>query len=222
MAVAKVKTAKTSLKSRKMLLYVNSSLKYTLPRAPVQAEVDLGRIWRESDRVGRTPIIRDTGKKPKVMTLSFELGTPNGNSIWTDLKTLSKIANSDKEVEVTYTPNESGRWIVTDFSYQITHRNEDHDPRRASVSMTFRYSRAASKDSQPTKGGGKTVKTQAYPIKRVSSSSSPKRYTVKKGDTLWDISRRFYGDQYKWRKIADANKITNQYRLKIGTVLRIP
>ena len=31
-------------------------------------------------------------------------------------------------------------------------------------------------------------------------------YTVVKGDTLWDISKRKYGDPLKWRKIWEANK----------------
>ncbi len=38
------------------------------------------------------------------------------------------------------------------------------------------------------------------------SKSSPKTYTVKKGDTLWDIAGRFYGKSTQWRKIWNANK----------------
>lgn len=38
------------------------------------------------------------------------------------------------------------------------------------------------------------------------SKASPKTYTVKKGDTLWDIAGRFYGNSTQWRKIWNANK----------------
>lgn len=34
----------------------------------------------------------------------------------------------------------------------------------------------------------------------------PKTYIVKKGDSLWSIAKRIYGDGSKWRKIYDANK----------------
>ncbi len=32
-----------------------------------------------------------------------------------------------------------------------------------------------------------------------------KNYTIVKGDTLWDISNRFYGTGFSWTKIRDAN-----------------
>lgn len=38
------------------------------------------------------------------------------------------------------------------------------------------------------------------------SKAAPKTYTVKKGDTLWDIAGRFYGNSTQWRKIWNANK----------------
>ncbi|MGK9429560.1 LysM peptidoglycan-binding domain-containing protein [Bacillus atrophaeus] len=38
------------------------------------------------------------------------------------------------------------------------------------------------------------------------SKASPKTYTVKKGDTLWDLAGKFYGSSTKWRKIWNANK----------------
>lgn len=41
--------------------------------------------------------------------------------------------------------------------------------------------------------------------KRPTDSKS-KKYKVKKGDTLWDISRDYYGSGSKYTKIYDANK----------------
>lgn len=32
------------------------------------------------------------------------------------------------------------------------------------------------------------------------------KYTVKKGDCLWNISKKYYGDATKWRRIYSANK----------------
>jgi LysM domain len=49
-----------------------------------------------------------------------------------------------------------------------------------------------------------------------------KTYTVKSGDTLWDIARRFYQNPYKWTDIAKANNIKDPKKLQIGKVLRLP
>ncbi|GAA4601071.1 LysM repeat protein [Actinoplanes octamycinicus] len=51
----------------------------------------------------------------------------------------------------------------------------------------------------------------------------PKRqYTVAKGDTLWKIARMMYGDGKRWKKIADANHITDPNKIKVGQRLVIP
>src|SRR5581483_3171267 len=48
------------------------------------------------------------------------------------------------------------------------------------------------------------------------------KYTVKKGDTLWSISQKFYNSGNEWKKIALANEIINPSKLKEGTSLIIP
>lgn len=46
-------------------------------------------------------------------------------------------------------------------------------------------------------------------------------YTVKAGDTLWDIACRIYGDGCRWGEIAEKNAATDPRRLRIGTVLTL-
>ncbi|MCL4387510.1 MAG: LysM peptidoglycan-binding domain-containing protein [Patescibacteria group bacterium] len=47
-------------------------------------------------------------------------------------------------------------------------------------------------------------------------------YTVQRGDDLWDISVRAYGDGYKWAEIARANNLANPQIIHSGNVFKIP
>lgn len=53
---------------------------------------------------------------------------------------------------------------------------------------------------------------------------SGQTYVVKKGDTLVQISQRYYGTKSKWKTIWEANqtRIPNPDRIKVGTKLIIP
>jgi nucleoid-associated protein YgaU len=55
-----------------------------------------------------------------------------------------------------------------------------------------------------------------------SSYAGEETYTVKKGDTLWKISKHFYGTGEKYKLIQEANKDKTLDPLKIGIVLVIP
>jgi len=47
-------------------------------------------------------------------------------------------------------------------------------------------------------------------------------YTVVKGDTLWSIARKVYGDGQRWQDIAAANGITDAKKLRVGQELILP
>jgi 5'-nucleotidase / UDP-sugar diphosphatase len=47
-------------------------------------------------------------------------------------------------------------------------------------------------------------------------------YTVKKGDRLWRLALRFYGDGSLWHRIAEANHIAHPFHIYEGSVLVIP
>lgn len=56
---------------------------------------------------------------------------------------------------------------------------------------------------------------------REDSRPTQKSYTVKKGDTLWDIACRFYGDGTKWGTLAEKNGVRDPRKLQIGKVLAL-
>ena len=66
-------------------------------------------------------------------------------------------------------------------------------------------------------GGASSASAQMRTDERVA----PQTYTVKKGDTLWDIACRFYGDGTKWGTIAAKNGVADPRKLQIGKVLTL-
>ncbi|MDQ1326907.1 MAG: LysM peptidoglycan-binding protein [Candidatus Poribacteria bacterium] len=46
--------------------------------------------------------------------------------------------------------------------------------------------------------------------------------TMKSGDVLWNLAEQYYKDPMKWKIIAEKNKIANERRISIGTVVYIP
>jgi nucleoid-associated protein YgaU len=67
----------------------------------------------------------------------------------------------------------------------------------------------------------KTLTVQVKPA-QVQNPITGSTYTVVKGDFLWDIAVRAYGDGYKWVEIAKVNNLTNPNLIFSGNVLRLP
>ncbi len=60
-------------------------------------------------------------------------------------------------------------------------------------------------------------------VKTVSTESiTGVTYQVVKGDSLWTIAVRAYGDGYKWTEIAKANKLINPGLIHSGNILALP
>lgn len=47
-------------------------------------------------------------------------------------------------------------------------------------------------------------------------------YTVVKGDNLWDIAEKAYGDGFRWKDISEANNLDNPRVIHAGNVLTLP
>ena len=78
-----------------------------------------------------------------------------------------------------------------------------------------------------TRKQGKIVGEAVQFIKAESPTEDnpkrPREYVVQSGDTLWGISKRFYGDGSKYNSIYEANpKIKNPNLIYVGQVISIP
>jgi LysM repeat protein len=56
------------------------------------------------------------------------------------------------------------------------------------------------------------------------TASAGRRHTVAKGDTLFSLAQKYYGNRSKWRDIFEANRdvLPSQNSLRLGMELKIP
>lgn len=84
--------------------------------------------------------------------------------------------------------------------------------------ITIRQYRRPETPELPPKAGATAALTRAS----ATGAAESKSYTVVRGDTMWGISRRFYGDgSLAWR-LAAFNQIKNANLIFPGQVLSIP
>ena len=110
----------------------------------------------------------------------------------------------------------SGNYYVKDITRQISSSGYSH-------SATLIKTDVGSSLKTSTKS-----KDKKKPVKNVTSSpnnsTAQRTYTVKKGDCLWNIAKKFYGNGSAYTKIYDANtnKIANPNLIYPGQVFVIP
>jgi LysM repeat protein len=75
---------------------------------------------------------------------------------------------------------------------------------------------AAANEKSAAKTGGKSGAS--------TSKSGPRSHVVDKGDTLFSLSRQYYGSANRWKDIRNANrkKLDSSGKLKEGQTLTIP
>ncbi|MBL7150313.1 LysM peptidoglycan-binding domain-containing protein [Candidatus Microgenomates bacterium] len=68
----------------------------------------------------------------------------------------------------------------------------------------------------------KVSEEKVQEIKPEPESINSEKYQVQKGDCLWSIALRAYGDPYKWSEIAKANELGNPDLIYPETELNLP
>ncbi|MBX2852466.1 MAG: LysM peptidoglycan-binding domain-containing protein [Phycisphaeraceae bacterium] len=62
----------------------------------------------------------------------------------------------------------------------------------------------------------------AYEPEPLPPQPVSRTYTIRKGDTLWSIAQREYGDGQKWRDISAANPSVDPKKLAVGQQITLP
>jgi nucleoid-associated protein YgaU len=96
--------------------------------------------------------------------------------------------------------------VIKQVNQKFTMFNKDGKPVRATLTVTFNEYRTTLSDKE----------------KKLESGDRTKVYTLKQGDSLWQIAGDEYGDPVLWRPIAKTNKIVNPRVLEVGMQIVIP
>lgn len=210
-------------KHPKAKLRTSSGWELVLPFAPTTVEHGgLSPVFAVLDRPGRKPLLREAGQPMRTLTFTGLLARPDHqDDVEWYIARLRKLASTGHQVTFTYGPLESGTWRITDLAIEVNARQHGtNKATRATYTMTLAEAVDDVASLGPTTGGAKTTTTKT--TTSTKKKATPKRHTVKSGDTLSRIASRYYGNANLWRRIATANKIRDPRKLKVGQRLTIP
>ncbi|MEI8232450.1 MAG: LysM peptidoglycan-binding domain-containing protein [bacterium] len=169
---------------------------YSANKPEITAESENTQVITE--KVGEVAVeVKEDGKKYPT-ELAESVVVSKGDSLW-------KIA--EKQYGSGY------NWVDIAKENNLTNANQVNEGQELKLPKT------AVKEIVKTE----TLKAEVTKAETTPTISTDS-YTVVKGDYLWSIAVRAYGDGYKWVEIAKANEInlTSANYIEIGQVLKLP
>ncbi len=131
-----------------------------------------------------------------------------------------KNANKDNTQKTYIVKPGDNLWIISETFYKsgynwvdIAKTNKLDNP-----GMIFAGSELVIPKVEPKMIADKTTSKNLETERSIAGNS----YTIEKGDSLWNISVRAYGDGFSWVRIAKANDLSNPNLIFSGNVLKIP
>lgn len=79
-------------------------------------------------------------------------------------------------------------------------------------------------ESSASNAGGKDKPKQKATVEKTrptTGKETPKTHTVKSGDTLWAIAKKYLGDGSKYTQLAKLNNLSNANSIKVGQVIKL-
>lgn len=174
--------------------------------------------YQEALRPDRKPLIRRDGTNLRKMSMEIFVGSTDIEEPITDqLKELERLAETRDPLVVEYDSHTKGFWHITTFDYSSEERTDKRindkltEITRATVNIEF------------TEVAGPTMFT-INRRERIIGVKRPKSIKTKKGQTLTQIAKKYYGTTSPLilKAIAKANKIKNPKHLKPGQKLKLP
>ena len=193
---------------------------YRLPVLPESIKISFNANNSSAQIVDIGEITQKMGRKAKVISFEsfFPMGEFKGSVPWKDshypITFINAIEKSiDRKLTVRFTFSRAGKnelalsllCTIEKFEYH----EDGEDPNTIHYSITLKEYRSPAINQIVKKKSGSSGKGKAGKKKssnRAKTSTKPKTYTIKKGDTLWAIAKKFLGSGNKWKSIYNANK----------------
>lgn len=173
----------------------------TLPATPLESQADQ---LEKQDQIDR--LLRENDQ------LKAELTSLRGGVAAPPIRSRAVLENN----------NSSGAPMITIPTAQpeTTAPSADDSP------VTYAPVPAATVEEEPLVQAAPTTKPTRPAVKPAAKppASSGRTHTVGKGDTLFSLAQKYYGNRAKWRDIYAANRdvMPNETALKPGMSLKIP
>jgi len=190
-----------------------------------------GINYEEHPRAKKHPLMEFTSRQNAEMTLKIVLKASlgvNPRKIW---KKMADLRDDHKAAFFYLGPQKARkvstyRWVITNIEYDFEAIGPAGQPIDMGLTVSFKqypYKEAKVEKPSNKKSGGKKTSTKA----KVTNYAI---YTVKKGDCLWNLAKKYYGKGSKYMKIFNANrdgkdgthKLTNPNILMVGWKIKIP
>lgn len=186
------------------LSYDNKKEKFQLPVTPSTYQVGVDTLTDkvEVTGIGMINLIGNSDLK----ALTIESFFPVHNYSFIETNKLLKPFEYVKMLEKWRISKEPIRVIFTDtpINYPMVIESFSWGEEDGTGDVYFTLELTEYKFLKLTKASkSKTVVKQT---KRPVKKSKSTKYTVKRGDSLWKISKKFYGSGTKWKKIYNNNK----------------
>lgn len=138
---------------------------------------------------------------------------------------LKKVMEIEKPAKIVYTGGACRLSSQCTIEFEASEEGGDLGTIHYSITITEYKKTSIRKLKVKNKNGSKKKAKVKKTSNRTSSKSKSGKYTVKKGDCLWNIAKKFYGKGAKYTVIYNANKKvigSNPNRIYPGQVLTIP
>ncbi len=139
-----------------------------------------------------------------------------------NIQTTHKVTRGETLSQIAFKYYKSGDWKKIADANNITNPNVIEIGQELKIPVEENQTTPVA-EASPSEVPTPTPTPSATPVVvNPSEAISTATYKVIKGDSLWKISVRAYGDGFKWVQIAKANNLKNPNLIHPGNIFILP